>query len=59
MVEGFQLGMITDLIAERDGAGDAFVIAPDGSRAGLVWESEVDAPHFTEVLAPDDQLWGV
>ena len=39
--------------------GDGFVVAPDGSRAGLVWEAEVDHPDITEVLAPDDLRWGV
>jgi len=50
-VDGFELGMITDLLAPVDTIGDAFVIAPDGSRTGLVWESETDA-YFTETLAP-------
>lgn len=35
-VEGFRLGMIADLESSPED-GDAFVIAPDGSRAGLVW----------------------
>jgi hypothetical protein len=34
--EGFRLGTISAL--GPDDYGDAFVIAPDGSRAGLVWE---------------------
>jgi hypothetical protein len=37
-VDGFTLGKITDFEAEPSDYGDAFVIAPDGSRAGLVWE---------------------
>jgi hypothetical protein len=37
-VEGFTFGAITDFEAESCDAGDAFVVAPDGSRAGLVWE---------------------
>jgi hypothetical protein len=32
---GFAFGAITDLEAERCEEGDAFVIASDGSRAGL------------------------
>jgi hypothetical protein len=36
--EGFTFGAITDFEAEPCDAGDAFVVAPDGSRAGLVWE---------------------
>lgn len=38
-VGGFTLGKITDWEAEPCATGDAFVIAPDGSRAGLVWGS--------------------
>lgn len=33
--EGFTLGKITDFEAEPCDQGNAFVIAPDGSRAGL------------------------
>ena len=58
-VDGFRLGMITDFLAVPDTAGDAFVVAPDGSRAGLVWEAEVDDPYCTEALAPDESRWGV
>jgi hypothetical protein len=34
-VDGFVLGEITGFEGQED--GDAFVVAPDGSRAGLVW----------------------
>jgi hypothetical protein len=37
-VDGFRLGMISDWEAQPATEGDAFLIAPDGSRAGLVWE---------------------
>ena len=37
-VDGFTLGKITDFEAEPCDEGDAFVIAPDGGRAGLGWE---------------------
>lgn len=59
VVDGFRLGMITDFIAAPDTVGDGFVVAPDGSRAGLVWEAEVPEPYLEQVLAPDDQRWGV
>jgi hypothetical protein len=36
VTNGFTLGNITDWEAEPCETGDAFVIAPDGSRAGLV-----------------------
>jgi hypothetical protein len=58
-VEGFRLGMITDFLVEPDTAGDAFVVAPDGSRAGIVWEAECSESYFTEVLPPSDERWGV
>ena len=43
--DGFTLGKITDFEAEPCDEGDAFVIAPDGSRAGLVWEIH-EPPYF-------------
>lgn len=58
-VDGFRLGMITDWLSEPDRWGDGFVIAPDGSRAGIVWESEADEYRIDEVLAPDSDRWGV
>ncbi len=57
-VDGFRLGMITDFLAQPTDAGDAFVVAPDGSRAGLVWETGAD-PYLREVLPPDERRWGV
>jgi hypothetical protein len=35
-VDGFTFGVITDFEAEPASDGDAFVVAPGGSRAGLV-----------------------
>jgi len=55
---GFRLGMITDFLSEPATDGDAYVIAPDGSRAGLVWQSGC-APYFEEVIAPQQSRWGV
>ncbi len=56
--DGWCLGSITDF---EDPAGctsgDAFVIAPDGGRAGLVWE--VGSDSLQEILAPDSERWGV
>ena len=57
-VDGFRLGMITDWLSEPAMAGDAYVVAPDGSRAGLVWESGC-AAYFRPVLAPEQGRWGV
>ena len=57
-VDGFTLGKITDWEAEPCEAGDAFVIAPDGSRAGLVWEV-CDPSYFREVMPIEAGRWGV
>jgi hypothetical protein len=56
--EGFTLGKITDWEAEPCEAGDAFVIAPDGGRAGLVWEAS-DKPYFQEIMPGEASRWGV
>jgi hypothetical protein len=50
--------MITDWEATETDVGDSFVVAPDGSRAGLVWEV---ADHFyvTECLPATADRWGV
>jgi len=50
--------MITDFLSEPALEGDAYVIAPDGSRAGLVWESGC-AAYFEQVLPPEQGRWGV
>jgi hypothetical protein len=56
--DGWCLGSLTEF---EDPAGctsgDAFVVAPDGSRAGLVWE--VGSEPIQEILAPDSERWGV
>lgn len=44
--DGFTFGAITDFETEPADTGDAFSIAPDGSRAGLVWE--VSATTYVE-----------
>jgi hypothetical protein len=36
--DGFKLGIITDFTLESDVLeGDLYIVAPDGSRAGIVW----------------------
>ena len=57
-IDGFTLGKITDFEAEECHDGDAFVIAPDNSRAGLVWEV-AENRYFEQVLAPEANRWGV
>ena len=58
VVEDFTFGAITDFEAEPCEYGDAFVIAPDGSRAGLVWEVSAQ-PYFNEVMPLEPDRWGV
>ncbi len=58
VVEGFTLGKITDFEAQPSNYGDAFVIAPDDSRAGLVWEVS-HAAYFREVCPLEPGRWGV
>lgn len=57
-VDGWCFGAITDF-EDPNGCdwGDGFVQAPDGSRAGLVWE--VGEGEMSEVMPPDSSRWGV
>lgn len=57
-VEGFTFGAITDFDAEPCDVGDAFIVAPDGSRAGLVWEVS-ETQYFEEVRPFEPSRWGV
>jgi hypothetical protein len=59
-VDGFRLGMISDWETEPSEYGDAFLVAPDNSRCGLIWEV-TDAPYVTpESRVPEDETrWGV
>jgi len=56
--DGWCFGAITDF-ADPDGceAGDGFVEAPDGSRAGLIWS--VGRFSAEAVSPPDSERWGV
>ena len=58
VVEGFTLGKITDFDLEPCNEGDAFVVAPDGSRAGIVWEISKNY-GFTQVVPFQAIRWGV
>jgi hypothetical protein len=59
---GWCLGAITDPFEADCEAGctigDAFVEAPDGGRAGLVWVLG-DEPKFAVIRPPDLGRWGV
>jgi hypothetical protein len=56
--DGWCYGEITES-REPDGCteGDGFVVAPDGSRAGLVWA--VGKFETQELSPPDARRWGV
>lgn len=58
VVEGFTFGKITDFDSEPCDEGDAFVIAPDNSRTGLVWEV-CEQSYFQEILLAGPERWGV
>lgn len=57
-VEDFRLGVITDFELEGCEEGDAFVVAPDDSRAGLVWQVSQE-PLFRALCPPEKGRWGV
>ena len=52
-VGGFELGMF---VAE-DERGDAWVKAPDGSIATLIWQTGQEA-YFEVTIEPNDRRWG-
>ena len=56
--DGWRYGAIT-AFKESDGCseGDGFVVAPDGTRAGLVWSVGKFATE--EICAPTPDRWGV
>lgn len=58
VVDGFTLGKITDFEAEPTQQGDAFLVAPDNSRAGLVWDV-ADEVSVSQILPLEANRWGV
>ncbi len=62
--DGFIFGAISDFL-EPDSpegcvTGDGYVQAPDGSRAGLVWQVyENGENHLSALAEPDEERWGV
>jgi hypothetical protein len=56
--EGFTFGIITDFELQPADEGDAFVVAPDGSRAGLVW-TKSDEAAFEQLCGLEPGRWGV
>lgn len=57
IVNGLILGKIADSEADSCKEGDAFVSAPDGTRAGLIWET-CSTPNLREVLPVEAARWG-
>ena len=58
ITDGWRYGAITAFEGvDKEEAGDGFVIAPDGSRAGVVWSTDV--PEFEVIMPPDTNRWGV
>jgi hypothetical protein len=56
--DGFAFGVITEPNGETPASwGDAFVVAPDGSRAGIVWQAEGEPSPV--VCSPSPGRWGV
>lgn len=52
-VNGFEFGMFVSY----DDCGDAWVKAPDGSVATLIWETGEPA-YFEVSIEPDEARWG-
>ena len=57
-VDGWRLGLITDSIGTDDNFGDAYLIAPDGRRAGVVWQV-AQPSSFIELIGPERTRFGV
>jgi hypothetical protein len=56
--DGWTFGAITEFVDPNGcDAGDGFVIAPDGSRAGIVWG--VGTGSTEEIMPPEPGRWGV
>lgn len=56
--DGWRLGVISDPTGSTGTDYlDGFVVAPDGSRAGLIWVANENA--ISQVLAPTPDRWGV
>jgi hypothetical protein len=58
LTDGWCLGVISGQEdPEGSTSGDAYVVAPDGSSAGLVWE--VGDEPMVQILPPDSERWGI
>ena len=58
-LEGWAFGVITSPVGDEPRVwGDAYVVAPDGSRAGIVWRAAGD-PEPGIVCPASEGCWGV
>src|SRR5262245_1557791 len=57
-VDGFRFGIISAFCDPPSPWGDAFIIAPDNSRAGLVWELSSEE-YLREIIPFQSNRWGV
>lgn len=56
--DGFVFGVISEPRGPQPASwGDAYVVAPDGSRAGIVWG--MDGVETNVILPPEVGRWGV
>jgi hypothetical protein len=55
--DGWCFGTFTEHDAEQPSWGDAFVVAPDGTPAGIIWHA--GTPRCDLTLPPDGRRWGV
>jgi hypothetical protein len=56
--DGWKYGAITAYEGlKEENQGDGFVVAPDGSRAGIVWNTS--GVPFSVILPPSEGRWGV
>ncbi len=57
-VDGFTFGKISDFEAQESNWGDAFIVAPDNGRAGIVWQLG-DEPAVSQIQPLEPDRWGV
>lgn len=58
-LEGWTFGVITSPVGNEPRVwGDAYVVAPDGARAGIVWQASGD-PEPSIIFPPSERRWGV
>lgn len=57
-VDGFQWGAITVIEPPPAATLDGFVVAPDGSRAGIEWR-KAGEPYVLMLAEPTAERWGV